>query len=144
MPRVISSAQTFITKFILPFVVVAILTYGMSLAGSRVLPLLAPVGVLVVVSIYWYYIRLKKVAIDSDGLLISNYVREVRVPWRDIIEVTGSRWVKTRQVTVTFDRDIGFGTSIVFMPRFRFLWPGQEHPIAQELRDLMLVNRDRQ
>lgn len=144
MPRVISSAQTFITKFILPFVVVAILTYGISLAGSRVLPLLAPVGVLVVVSIYWYYIRLKKVAIDSDGLLISNYVREVRVPWRDIIEVTGSRWVKTRQVTVTFDRDIGFGTSIVFMPRFRFLWPGQEHPIAQELRDLMLVNRDRQ
>ena len=137
MPRVISSAQTFITKFILPFVVVAILTYGISLAGSRVLPLLAPVGVLVVVSIYWYYIRLKKVAIDSDGLLISNYVREVRVPWRDIIEVTGSRWVKTRQVTVTFDRDIGFGTSIVFMPRFRFLWPGQEHPIAQ-------VNRDRQ
>ena len=144
MPRVISSAQTFITKFILPFVVVAILTYGISLAGSRVLPLLAPVGVLVVVSIYWYYIRLKKVAIDSDGLVISNYVREVRVPWRDIIEVTGSRWVKTRQVTVTFDRDIGFGTSIVFMPRFRFLWPGQEHPIAQELRDLMLVNRDRQ
>ena len=144
MPRVISYAQTFITKFILPFVVVAILTYGISLAGSRVLPLLAPVGVLVVVSIYWYYIRLKKVAIDSDGLLISNYVREVRVPWRDIIEVTGSRWVKTRQVTVTFDRDIGFGTSIVFMPRFRFLWPGQEHPIAQELRDLMLVNRDRQ
>lgn len=144
MPRVISSAQTFITKFILPFVVVAILTYGISLAGSRVLPLLAPVGVLVVVSIYWYYIRFKKVAIDSDGLLISNYVREVRVPWRDIIEVAGSRWVKTRQVTVTFDRDIGFGTSIVFMPRFRFLWPGQEHPIAQELRDLMLVNRDRQ
>ncbi|HTM12413.1 MAG TPA: hypothetical protein VL127_05855 [Bryobacteraceae bacterium] len=80
MPRVISSAQTFITKFILPFVVVAILTYGISLAGSRVLPLLAPVGVLVVVSIYWYYIRFKKVAIDSDGLLISNYVREVRVP----------------------------------------------------------------
>jgi hypothetical protein len=144
VPRVISSAQTFITKFILPFVVVAILTYGISLAGSRVLPLLAPVGVLVVVSIYWYYIRFKKVAIDSDGLLISNYVREVRVPWRDIIEVAGSRWVKTRQVTVTFDRDIGFGTSIVFMPRFRFLWPGQEHPIAQELRDLMLVNRDRQ
>lgn len=144
MPRVISSAQTFITKFILPFVVVAILTYGISLAGSRVLPLLAPVGVLVIVSMYWYYIRLKKVAIDSDGLVISNYVREVRVPWRDILEVTGSRWVKTRQVTVTFDRDIGFGTSIVFMPRFRFLWPGQEHPIAQELRDLMLVNRDRQ
>jgi hypothetical protein len=144
VPRVISSAQTFITKFILPFVVVAILTYGISRAGSRVLPLFAPVGVLVVASVYWYYVRLKKVAIDSDGLVISNYLREVRVPWRDIIKVAGSRWEKTHHVTITFDRDIGFGTSVIFMPKFRFLWPGQEHPIAQELRDLMVANGDRQ
>jgi len=144
VPRVISSAQTFITKFILPFVVVGVLAYGLSLAGSRVLPIFAPVGVLVVLSIYWYYVRLKKVAIDSDGLVISNYVREVRIPWRDIIKISGSRWEKTHQVTVTFDRNTGFGTSIVFMPKFRFLWPGQEHPIAQELRDLLLVNRGRE
>ena len=142
MPRVISSAQTFVTKFILPFVVVGILTYGLSLAGTRVLPILAPVGVLVAASIYWYYVRLKKVAVDADGLVISNYVREVRVAWRDIIKITGSRWEKTHHVTVTFDRDIGFGTSIVFMPKFRFLWPGQEHPIAQELRELMSMKRE--
>ncbi len=128
MPRVISSAQTFITKFILPFVVVGVLAYGLSLAGTRVLPIFAPLGVLVAASIYWYYVRLKKVAIDSEGLVISNYVREVRVPWRDVIKVTGSRWEKTHQVTVTFDRDIGFGTSIVFMPKFRFLWPGTGTP----------------
>ena len=143
-PRVISSAQTFITKFILPFVIVAVLAYGISLAGSRVLPIFAPLGALVIASIYWYYVRLKKVAVDSAGLVISNYVREVRVPWRDIIKVAGSRWEKTHHVTVTFDRDIGFGTSIIFMPKFRFLWPGQEHPIAQELRDLILMNRDQQ
>lgn len=89
MPRVISSAQTFISKFIIPVA------------------------------------------------LILNYLREVRVPWRHIIYVSGSRWVNTRQVTVTFDRDIGFGTSIIFMPRVRFLWPGQEHPIAEELRQLI-------
>ena len=141
MPRVISSAQTFITKFILPVVVVAVLSFGLSLAGSRVLPVFLPVGLMAGWSVYWYYIRLKKVAIDADGLLISNYVREVRVPWRDILQVYGSRWVNTHQVTVTFDRDIGFGSSIVFMPKVRFLWPGQEHPIAQELRDLIPVNR---
>ena len=56
--------------------------------------------------------------------------------------MSGSRWEKTHQVTVTFDHDIGFGSAIVFMPKFRFLWPGQEHPIAQELRDLMLMNRE--
>jgi len=143
-PRVISSSQTFIDKFILLVVIVAVLAYGISLGGSRVLPIFAPLGALVIASIYWYYVRLKKVAVDSAGLVISNYVREVRVPWRDIIKVAGSRWEKTHHVTVTFDRDIGFGTSIIFMPKFRFLWPGQEHPIAQELRDLILMNRDQQ
>ena len=144
MPRVISSAQTFFTKFILPFVIVAVLAFGLRLAGNSVVPIFFPVGVLVAVSVYWYYIRLKKVAIDSDGLVISNYMREVRVPWRQIVDVSGSRWVNTRQVTVTFDRDIGFGTSIIFMPKFRLLWPGQESPFAQQLRDLVFENRDRQ
>lgn len=115
---------------------------GIASARGRFLPIFIPAGALAVGSIYWYYVRIKKVAIDEDGLVISNYVREVRVPWRDVVKVTGSRWEKTHQVTVTFDRDIGFGASIVFMPKFRFLWPGQEHPVAQELRDLMLMNRE--
>ena len=105
---------------------------------------MAALGVLFGASLYWYYSRLKKVAIDSDGLVISSYLREARVPWREIIDVSGSRWINTRQVKVTFDRDIGFGTSIIFMPKARFLWPGQESPIAQELRELMAANRDRQ
>ena len=142
MVRVISSAQTFVTKFILPFAAAAALGVGIASARSRFLPIFIPAGVLVFGSIYWYYVRLKKVAIDVDGLVISNYVREVRVPWRDVIKVTGSRWEKTHQVTVTFDRDISFGSAIVFMPKFRFLWPGQEHPVAQELRDLILMNRE--
>jgi Bacterial PH domain len=143
VPRVISSAQTFITKFILPVIIFAMLAFGVHLAGSRVAPVLAPLAVLVVFSIYWYYVRLRKVSIDADGLVISNYLREIRVPWRDILQVSGSRWVSTRQVTVVFDRNTGFGTSIIFMPKMRILWPGQEHPIAQELRDLVLVRRER-
>ena len=141
MLRVISSAQTFFVKFIVPVIVLVLLAF---LAfRSDVWPTFAPVSVLVAASIYWYYVRLKKVAIDSDGLVIYNYRREVRVPWRQIVDVSGSRWVNTHQVTVTFDRDTGFGTSIIFMPKGRFLWPFQEHPIAQELRDLIVLNRDR-
>jgi len=52
--------------------------------------------------------------------------------------------VNTRQIKLAFDRDIGFGTSIIFMPKIRLLWPGQESPIAQELRDLILENQGRQ
>ena len=142
MPRVISSAQTFFAKFIVPVIVLAVLPL---LAFRRgVWPVFVPVDILVALSVYWYYSRLKKVAIDSDGLVISNYFREVRVPWRNIVDVSGSRWVNTRQIKLAFDRDIGFGTSIIFMPKIRLLWPGQESPIAQELRDLILENQGRQ
>jgi hypothetical protein len=140
-PRVISSAQTFFAKFIVPILVVGLPFLAFR---SGVWPIFAPVGVLVAATIYWFYVRLKKVALDSNGLVISNYLREVRVPWRQIVDVSGSRWVNTRQIKVTFDRDIGFGTSIIFMPKIRLLWPGQESPIAQELRDLILANRERQ
>lgn len=140
MPRVISSAQTFFAKFIVPVIVLAVLP--LLAFRSGLWPVFIPVDILVALSVYWYYSRLKKVAIDSDGLVISNYLREVRVPWRQIADVSGSRWVNTRQIKVTFNRDIGFGTSIIFMPKVRLLWPGQESPIAQELRDLILENGD--
>jgi hypothetical protein len=83
VPRVIPSAQTFIDKFILRFVVAEVLVFGFSRAGSRILPFFAPLGVVLAASIYWFCVLLKKVAIDSGGLVISNYVREVRVPRRD-------------------------------------------------------------
>jgi hypothetical protein len=142
VPRVISSAQTFFAKFIVPLIVVAMLPIFAFRSGLW--PAFLPFGVVTACVVYWLYSRLKRVAIDSEGLVISNYLREVRVPWRDIVDVSGSRWVNTRQVTVTFDRDLGFGTSIIFMPQIRLLWPGQESPIAKELRDLVLENRNRQ
>ena len=113
------------------------MTFGVAVGGRAVWPFLFPLMVAVGVSIYRYYGRVKKVAVDADGLVISDFLREIRVPWRDIVQVSGSRWVSTRQITVTFDRDLGFGYSIIFMPKTRILWPGQEHPAARELRDLI-------
>jgi hypothetical protein len=140
VPRVISSAQTFLVKFILPFFVVGVITFGAVVGGRGTWPLFFPFYVMMAVSFYWYYCRVKRVAVDADGLVVSNFLREIRVPWRDIVQVTGSRWVSTRQITITLDRDLGFGTSIIFMPKTRILWPGQEHPAAQELRDLIREN----
>jgi hypothetical protein len=139
MPRVISSAQTFTSKFIIPLVL--ILGIAFALRGTGFPPVMVPLLGILGLTVYWYLGRFKKVTIDQDGLLISNYLREVRVPWRDVRDVSGSRWVNTRQVKITFDRDTGFGTSIIFMPKYRFLWPGQEHPIAEELRQLIVRHR---
>lgn len=116
------------------------MTFGAAAGGRGIWPFIFPLVVMVAVSVYWYYMRLKKVAVDADGLVVSNFAREIRVPWRDIVQVSGSRWVSTRQITVTLDRDLGFGTSINFMPKTRILWPGQEHPAAEELRNLIREN----
>ena len=116
------------------------MTFGAAIGGRGIWPFFFPLIVMVAVSIYWYYVRIKKVSMDADGLVVSNFLREIRVPWRDIVQVTGSRWVSTRQITITLDRDLGFGTSIIFMPKARILWPGQEHPAAQQLRDLIREN----
>src|SRR5512141_1982974 len=102
------------------------MTFGVSLGGRAIWPLFLPLEVAVAASFYWYYIRLKKVTVVADGLVISNYLREIKVPWRDIVQVSGSRWVSGHQVTITFDRDLDFGTSIIFLPRVRILWPGPE------------------
>ena len=77
----------------------------------------------------------------ADGLVVSNYLREIKVPWLDIVQVSGSRWVSGHQITISLHRDLGFGTSIIFMPKTRILRPGQEHPAAQELRHLIRENR---
>lgn len=139
MPRVISSAWTFVAKFVFPLIA----TWGLGEAFLRsgLWPVFLPAGVIWGWVLYWFYARVKKVIIEQDGLVISNYVREVRVPWRDIGDALGSRWTNPHQITILFDRDIGFGTSIVFLPKFRYLWPGQESPAALELRDLIRENR---
>jgi hypothetical protein len=149
VPRVISSSLTFFYKFVFPSIWIA----GFGVGTITVLlvrprdfpwPIFPVFWVFGSVAIYWSCCRLKKVSIDAGGLVISNYLREIHVPWRSISEATGSRVINPPHITITFDHDIGIGTSIIFIPGIRLLWPFQEHPAAQELRDLILANRDRQ
>ena len=145
MPRVISSALTFFYKFVFPLVWIA--GFG---AGTIVVLLVRPrdlpwpifpvFWLLGSVAFGWCFGRLKKVTVDADGLLISDYFREVRVPWRSISEVKG-RMMNQPLITITLHADIGLGSSVIFIPKVRFLWPFQEHPAAEELREMIRENR---
>lgn len=139
MVRVISSALTFFYKFVFPLGWIA--GFGL-LAGPRDFPwpVFAVIWVFGSVAFCWGLGRLKRVAVDADGLVISNYVREVRIPWRGVFDARGGMGYQPL-ITVTFYNDIGFGTSITFMPKIRRLGTFQEHPVAQELRDLIRENR---
>ena len=66
MPRVISSAQTFIVKFILPFLILGMMAFGAAIGGRGIWPFFFPLIVMVGVSIYWYYCRLKKVIVGEE------------------------------------------------------------------------------
>lgn len=141
--------MTFFYKFVFPAVwITAFGAASMMVLFVRPpdfpLPLFPIMLALGSAALYWFCGRLKRVATDADGLVVSNYAREIRVPWGSISTVTASRMINPPHITVTFDHDIGFGTSIIFMPLVRFVWPFQEHPGAQELRDLILANRDQQ
>ncbi len=148
MRRTISSAQTFFLKVLFPVVWIGVFA-GMTVllfAGvpgspdsgtppppvTRWILLLATIAGSAV--IYWACIRLKRVDLDRRALYISNYLTEISVPLRDVVEVTENRWVNTHPVTIRFQRDVGFGTSIVFTPRVRWFAFFSPHPIVAELR----------
>jgi len=130
VPRVISSSLTFFYKFVFPLV--WIVGFG---AGTITILVVRPpnfpwllfpvLWVAGSVMIYWLCGHLKRVAISADGLVVSNYAREIRVAWASIRGVAGSRMINPPHITITFDHDVGFGKSIIFMPTVRFLWPFQ-------------------
>jgi hypothetical protein len=85
--------------------------------------------------ILWGCARLKRVRLDESGLLVSNYLKEVRIPFDDIRDVTENRWINIHPVTIYFRHSTPFGDRIVFMPRVRlFSWTS--HPVVSEIRSL--------
>ncbi len=149
MRRTISSDQTFIMKFVFPAIWIGIFA-AMTLvlfAGGGVFRdrsgtppppelkwffLIATIGG--AAALYWFGIRLKRVALDASTLYVSNYRREIGVPLRDIEEVSENRWVSIHPVTVRFFRETEFGAAIVFMPKARWFALFSSHPVVKELR----------
>jgi hypothetical protein len=84
--------------------------------------------------IWWWCIRLKRVSLSGDSLVISNYVREITVPLHELRDVTENRWVNIHPVTLHFRSDTDFGQSVMFMPKARWFAFFSSHPIVGELR----------
>jgi len=141
MIRTISSAQTYFVKFIFPALWIA--GFGAGVASVWLLP--APPQMRAIFSLVWLIggaiiwrtsAPLKKVQLEGDALIVSNYLRETRVPLSEIQEVTENRWINIRPVTIRFRSDTEFGASITFMPKVRPFLFLRSHPIVAELREL--------
>jgi hypothetical protein len=148
MRRQISSAQTFLMKFVLPafwiptFGAVAwgLLLFPTSWHSKSGGPTPAFMGPLFTVTwlvgsafIYWSCVRLKRVEMDDDSLYISNYLRQERVPLQDVASLSENRWMNIRPITVRFTRPTAFGSSIVFMPPAQLFRRTVPHPVIAEI-----------
>jgi hypothetical protein len=152
--KVLSSAQTFVMKFVFPAiwipafggVALALWFADMDGHGAEQVPpavkwvFLAAwlAGTALIGSIC---VRLKRVRL-ADGLLyVGNYRCEIAVPLGSIDRIREIRWINIHPVTIHFRRSTEFGDSITFMPKaraFGFLSP---HPVVAELEELLFAER---
>jgi hypothetical protein len=146
VPRTISSAQTFVMKFVSPVIWISGFGFGTAMLfrpadtfgdhpPAPEMKWIFLAGLIVgSILIYWWGVRLMRVVMTDRDLRISNYRREIVVPLSDVDDVSENRWVNIHPVTVQFVRRTDFGHRIVFMPKRRPFALFSSHPIVAELR----------
>jgi hypothetical protein len=142
--RRISSLLTFPSKFLFPaFFFLGFL--DALLEGTQFFfpdPSTPPVLVYLAIIFFellsiWHSWSLKKVSIDETNrrLYVSNYRKEIAIPFSGIAEVKESIWTDPRRITIKLRNPTEFGGKVVFLATYRFggIFAGS-HPIVDELR----------
>jgi len=136
--RTLSSAWTFWAKVLFPAIWILAFGYVTFLWSGG--PLQTKFVFLVVwiagtTSILWAYAGLKRVRMDERQLYVSNYVREIDVPFSAITNVKQNRWINSRPITIYFRDATQFGDKVTFMPKQRIqFW--RIDPVVHELKHL--------
>lgn len=121
-PRVISAPDTVFAKLGVPLLILAgALFMGLMVGkqfahseplGRVLLQLVAAVGVTgSALPIAWMCVRLKRVTLDDASLRVSNLLREIEVPLREVERVDQIRGL-TYRIVVRLTRDTAFGRKI--------------------------------
>jgi hypothetical protein len=87
--------------------------------------------------ILWACARLKRVRVDERQLFVSNYLREICIPFSTIRDVRQNRWLNIRPITIYFREVTEVGDRATFMPKRRIairFW--RVDPVVDELRQL--------
>ena len=144
----LSSAWTFWTKFVLPAgfglgAIIVLWSNGLVDRNGAIPPfqvklLLLGAWIPAMALILWTSAGLKRVRMDERQLYVSNYVREIAVPFSAITDVRQNRWLNSRPVTIYFRDATDFGDSATFMPkqRIQFWQFWRLDPVVNELKQL--------
>jgi hypothetical protein len=146
--KTLSSAWTFWTKFVLPVgfglgAITFLWSNGLVDRNGATPPLqvkfvLLSVWIPAMALILWISAGLKRVRMDERQLYLSNYVREIAVPFSAITDVRQNLWLNSRPVTIYFRDVTEFGDRATFMPkqRIQFWQFWRPDPVVNELKQL--------
>ena len=93
--------------------------------------------------ILWACTGLKRVCVDERQLVVSNYLREICIPFTAVRDVSQNRWLNIRPITIYFKDVTAFGDRVTFMPKRRIalrFW--LDDPLVDELKRSAGLLRD--
>lgn len=86
---------------------------------------------------------LKRVVIEGNQLIVSSFVKSVRIDLSNVADVTEKTWVNVHPVLIHFRESTAFGRKIMFMPTVCLSAMGNSHPIVSELKRLAGLTESR-
>jgi len=138
----ISTEYTFFLKMILPtiyFGIIAVIFYWMlsneEYKASGAVVFMAIVGGFVM---YKLFIKLKSVSIDKEYFYISNYIKTIKIPISDLMEVDDRSYPGSyKPISLYFIGENEFNNPITFLPEFESPTSPSKIPLAEKLKRLI-------
>jgi hypothetical protein len=97
--------------------------------------------VLATVLIFWLSFRIQRVGWAGYDLIVSNYIRQERIPFDRVEAVDPVWWYYRRMVRIRLHSDTSFGRVVYYIPKWAALkcfWV----PPEKELRELLAKHLD--
>jgi hypothetical protein len=141
----LSSSMTPFTKFVLPGGFLAAWpTWLYHIQDSRLGYVPAICWTVACAILLWWTAPIKKVELEEDHFLISNYLREIRVPVKWLSKIEEDQGNRTPNITLFFDPATAFGRKVRIVPLYT-LWRDEKFTrVAQLLSKLAEKNRAQQ
>jgi hypothetical protein len=108
-------------------------------------PVFRPLGalfLLATVFIFWLSVRLQRVGYAGRDLIVSNYLRQERIPFDQVEAVEPVWWYYRRMVRIRLRSNTSFGQVVYYIPKwaaFKCVWVAPE----KELQELLATNARR-
>jgi hypothetical protein len=89
------------------------------------------------------YSKIKRVIIDDNTLLISNFHYQIKTPIKNIKSISGSLLLYPELIWLTFYKPTPFGNKIVFIGQYRIHAGWNIHPVVHDLRKFLILNNSK-